>query len=323
MAVQPAIPARRIRSSSRGRARRTQVSELQSGRVIVAVIDVVAEVGFAQSTVARIIERANVSRKTFYDLFADREDAFLAAIEQETAQALRLARAAYDEQKSWRAGVRVGLERLLWLMDDQPAIARLCVVDALTGGPRLLRFRADLLERLTHVIDRGRQSARAYDPPAITAELVTGGILSLLHTRICHEPDQPLSDLVGPLMNMIVLPYLGPGVARRELTKGPRGTTPTEKRLKSDTDPLKGLGMRLTYRTVRALMVIGENPGASNCQVARGAGVTDQGQISKLLSRLAGLGLINNVGAGQPKGLPNAWHLTERGAQLEKLARPR
>ena len=86
--------------------------------------------------------------------------------------------------------------------------------------------------------------------------------------------------------------------------------------------PLKDLNIRLTYRTVRVLMAISESPGASNREVSESSGVIDQGQISKLLNRLAGLGLIENRGAGQAHGAANAWHLTRRGAQLEQATRP-
>jgi DNA-binding MarR family transcriptional regulator len=81
--------------------------------------------------------------------------------------------------------------------------------------------------------------------------------------------------------------------------------------------------MRLTYRTVRVLTVIGEHPGASNREVAEGSGIADQGQISKLLARLERLELIVNTGGGQTKGSTNAWHLTARGAQVERATRPR
>jgi DNA-binding MarR family transcriptional regulator len=88
-------------------------------------------------------------------------------------------------------------------------------------------------------------------------------------------------------------------------------------------DPLEGLNMRLTYRTVRVLMVIAEHPGASNREIAEGSGIVDQGQISKLLNRLARLKLVENLGEGQEKGAANAWHLTARGAQVERATRPR
>jgi len=76
--------------------------------------------------------------------------------------------------------------------------------------------------------------------------------------------------------------------------------------------------MRLTYRTLRVLSVIAAEPGASNRRVGEGAGIRDQGQISKLLGRLSKLGLIHNSGAGQPKGESNAWRLTARGQQVQR-----
>jgi hypothetical protein len=70
-------------------------------------------------------------------------------------------------------------------------------------------------------------------------------------------------------------------------------------------------------------MVVAEQPGASNREVADSSGIVDQGQISKLLGRLEGLGLLENRGLGQAKGLANAWHLSERGTQVERATRPR
>jgi DNA-binding PadR family transcriptional regulator len=80
--------------------------------------------------------------------------------------------------------------------------------------------------------------------------------------------------------------------------------------------------MRLTYRTLRVLTAISEQPGASNREVAVHAEVADQGQISKLLARLERLGLIQNTGEGQPSGEPNAWLLTSRGEEILNASRP-
>jgi predicted transcriptional regulator len=74
---------------------------------------------------------------------------------------------------------------------------------------------------------------------------------------------------------------------------------------------------------VRVLTVIAEHPGASNREIAEGSDIADQGQISKLLTRLARLKLVENKGGGQERGASNAWHLTERGAQVERATRPR
>lgn len=304
---------------------RGQVTEIQRSRMLAAAVEVVEEMGYGQMTVAQVIGRAKVSRKTFYDVFADREDCFLAAFEQAVAQARTPVSEAYERETGWRDGIRSALARLLIFMDDEPGLAKLCVVESLGAGPRVLEHRAQVLEELAEVIDRGRSVTNATrEPPEVTAEGIVGAVFAVLHTRLLEGGGKPLTDLLRPLMSMIALPYLGSRVAGRELSRPPlevRRDKPREVRARSK-DPLEGLEMRLTYRTVRVLTVIGEHPGASNREIAEGSGIADQGQISKLLTRLSRLKLVENTGEGQEKGASNAWHLTERGGQVERATRP-
>jgi len=305
---------------------RGQVTQIQRSRMLAAAVEAVEEVGYARMTVAQVISRARVSRKTFYDVFIDREDCFLAAFEQALGQARLIAQEAYAGESSWREGIRAALGRLLMFMDEEPGLARLCIVEALGAGERVLECRGKVLDELAEIIDRGRAANTATrEPPEVTAEGVVGAIFAVLHTRVLESGGQPLTDLLGSLMSMIVLPYLGARAAGRELTRPPL-EAPNVERLRvprRHKDPLEGLNMRLTYRTVRVLMVIAEHPGASNREIAEGSGIVDQGQISKLLNRLARLKLVENLGEGQEKGAANAWHLTPRGAQVERATRPR
>src|SRR5260370_27127713 len=131
------------------------------------------------------------------------------------------------------------------------------------------------------------------------------------HTRFKCDWSQTcalpiLFELLGPLMSMIVLPYLGSRAAGREagrITPRPAPRRPARPRAGA-VDPLEGLKMRLTYRTVRVLMVIAERPAASNRVIAEQSGITDQGQISKLLGRLARLELVAYKGCGDGKCAP-------------------
>jgi hypothetical protein len=135
---------------------------------------------------------------------------------------------------------------------------------------------------------------------------------------------ESLTGLLNPLMGMIVLPYLGQAAASEELAR----PAPTARYAPRPTPrgpaehPLKGLEMRLTGRTLLVLAAIaaqgGQGSGPNNREVADHAGITDQGQISKLLARLERLGLAENTGDGHAKGEPNAWRLTSRGSQLEQ-----
>jgi AcrR family transcriptional regulator len=314
----PGTPAH----TSAVRLARSQVSDLQRARLIGALIDVVQEDGYAALTVGKVIARARVSRKTFYDIFANREDAFLAAFDQTTERLRRLTSSAYSQEPDWRSGIRAALSQLLIFMDEEPDLACLCLVEALGAGERVLEHRAELLAEAARAIDTGRAVAAKHDPPPLTAEAVVGGALAILHNRFARDDRALASELLGALMSTIVLPYLGARAARSELSRSCPQPSRNGASSVPDGDPLQGLNIRLTYRTVRTLMTIGRHPGASNREVGHGAGISDQGQVSKLLNRLARLDLIENTGAGQPKGGANAWHLTPRGAYFEKVVRP-
>jgi AcrR family transcriptional regulator len=125
----------------------------------------VAMRGVPSVTVARVIARARVSRRLFYELFADVEDCFLATFDWGVEQARMLAVDAYTAEQSWREGIRAGLAAILRFFDERPLIAELCVVHAAGAGPRVLERRSLVIAELCEVVDRGRavdsSSARA------------------------------------------------------------------------------------------------------------------------------------------------------------------
>ncbi len=311
-------------ASGRSRPPQDQVAAIQRARLLAAAVEIIEELGYARMTLAEVVARARVSRHTFYSLFDSPEDCFLAAFEQTHAQAWSAAAAACDPQHDWRRRVRSGLSRLLFLIEEEPGLAKLWIVEALGGGPRVLEHRALALGQFAEVVHEGRFAGGANRrPPDVAALGVVGGALAILHNRLVTGAGS-VTDLLNPLMSMIVLPYLGPTVAARELSRPSSAAAHQGRPSQPSTqDPMGGLEMRLTYRTVRALMAIAASPGLSNRAVAEASGVVDQGQISKLLNRLERLQLIENESAGQVKGLANAWHLTPRGAQLERAARRR
>ncbi len=323
MSATTTSPTARLRPG-RSELTRGQVDTVQRTRMIAAALEVIDDVGYAQMTVAHVITRARISRKTFYDLFTDREHCFLAAYEHTLTHARQVALAAYATQPTWRAGIRSALDALLNLMDESPAAAKIVIVESLSGGEEIYERRTALINELAGAIDQGRYQRGALNPPPVTAEGIVGGILAVLHRRLLENTEEPLGSLLGPLMSMIVLPYLGTAAARKEAAKEP--TQPRQHKPPTPParvqDPFAGLNMRLTYRTVLVLSAMRTHPGASNRGLATAAGVIDQGQISKLLGRLARLGLAENLGAGPTRGCSNAWHLTARGAQVEQATRP-
>jgi AcrR family transcriptional regulator len=308
---------------SRGGSQREQVTEIQRSRLLVGAVGAIEEHGYAGTTVAHITARAKVSRRTFYELFEDREACITALIEDVLALLEDELAQAGLEGLPWRERVRGGLVVILGFFDREPALARVCVVQALSSGPWVLERRGEILTRLAGVLDEGRgEGQRGGDCTTLTAEGLVGAAFGIVHARLLRGERKALLGLVGELMGMIVLPYIGPAAARREQAlPAPKAPASAQsgslaRMLATTEDPLQGLGMRWTYRTARVMQGISELPGASNREVADYAGIHDQGQVSKLLARLQRLGLITNTGDGQVRGEANAWHLTPLGGRV-------
>jgi AcrR family transcriptional regulator len=280
------------------------------------------EVGYVNTSVAQITSRARVSKRTFYELFATREECVLAIFEDVVALIERDLATAKLGGLPWRERVRLGLWTILSFFDREPAMARVCVVQSLQGDAKLLARRELLLSRLAAIVDEGRnESARAAPASPLTAEGLVGAALSIVYSRLLRERSEPLADLLGELMSLIVLPYLGPAAAKREQTQSVPASVPGQRKhgyhsQRFAADPLAGISIRLTYRTMRVLECVAAESGASNRRLSVLADVPDQGQISKLLARLERLGLLVNTGKPRPKGEANAWQLTAQGLQV-------
>jgi AcrR family transcriptional regulator len=312
-------------AASKVRREGGHVVEMQRRRLLLAMRELAGEDGLERVTVGRVCKRSRVSRRTFYDLFDDRDACFLAAFEQALERIGESVLPAYEQQERWRDRIRAGLEGLLVLFDEQPWLARLCVIETPKGGPAVLARRRQILDALAVAVDEGRREARGGSgPPALTAESTVGGVLAVIHARLLDPDAGPLVQLVAPLTGMIVHPYLGRAASRREMERPGAGENGTSQRTprhrgpeSAGADPFRDLRLRFTYRTARVLATIAAHPGASNRQVGEDAGVSDQGQISKLLKRLERAGLVENDGPGRESGEPNAWQLTTRGWAID------
>jgi len=283
-------------------------------RLLRAALAVAGEHGYDGMSATAVVARAGTSRKTFYDIFDDREDCFLALLENCLAEIAAVVAPAYDAPDAWPARLRAALAALLVHLEDERRAGELVLSYLIGYGPRSPELRAHVLALLHGALEEGIAHAKpSHEPPPLASELVLGGVLAVTHAHL-RTPGRPLLALLNPLMWMIVLPCCGTTAARRELMRAvpSRAATPPAPPL----DSLRHLDMRMTYRTAMVLEAIALSPGANNVQVGAHAEIVDQGQISKLLARLARLGLVHNRGVGQVRGGANAWRLTDAGEQL-------
>jgi AcrR family transcriptional regulator len=174
---------------------RETVRASQALRILAATADVVAERGFAATTVAAIVQKAGVSTKTFYDLYRDKEEAFLGAYAAVDVVITRMTTAALahdDPREMMRAGLRAFLETLA----AEPAFTRMLVIEAVGAGPRVLERRANAFEDFVRVLrlPLTRANAEAIDDVLLLAAL--GGINELVLQHLLEHRAQTLPDLV-------------------------------------------------------------------------------------------------------------------------------
>ena len=181
------------------------------------MVDVAAERGYPETRVVDVIKAAGVSRKTFYELFTDKEDCFLAAYEKAFGVLLRRTSDGFESKPKapWAERVRLGLQAFLGIMAEWPAAAKFCIVEVLAAGPKAITRRDAALRQFTEFIDAGRTESKR-ELPGITSLALVGGIYELLYSEILHGATGQLPARLPELVYWITQPYLGAARAAKE-----------------------------------------------------------------------------------------------------------
>ena len=192
----------------------------QRERLLDAIANVVAEKGYAGTRVADITDYAGVSRKTFYELFDDKEDCFLAAFDAITALLMaRMARGLENvADGGWELRVRALLGEFLRFLAAEPAFARMCIVEVLGSGPAGLARRDAAIAAFVPIVDqlpRSQPGAEQWLSP-VTPVFVTGGILEVVYATIRRDETESLPDLEDDLTKLAFRAY------RRDPDPSPR-----------------------------------------------------------------------------------------------------
>jgi AcrR family transcriptional regulator len=293
---------------------------MQRARILEAMTDIVAERGLHGTTIAAVAKQARVSRLTFTEAFGSVEQAFVALVEQVTEWPANLIAEAFQGADSWRAGILAGLEALLVFLDAEPALARVCVIDALAGPQAALEHRARLLQPLIALVDSVRETLpRSQQPPPIAAEATVVSVAGLLHARMVSGQAPPFIKLLGELAEQMVFAFLGAkeaaeavriankrshAIARERFARPPALRVPIPRQLHHAR----------ASRARACVLYLAENPGASNRKIASGIGIRHLGQASTLLARLEEIEVLTKRAGGA--GRPNAWRLSSHGEEI-------
>lgn len=188
------------------------IRAVQRERLIMAMLAAAAELGYLGTNVQDVIDRAGVSRPTFYEHFSNKEDCFLAAFDTNAERLRKMVDASASKGGDvWRERMRYALEALLRFASREPNTARTMIVEARAASATAVRRRVELLDHFAKCL---QAQARELIPGSrsqadLTAAGIVGGVESLLYSRLCkHEYDE-LASLLPSLMYFVVLPYEG------------------------------------------------------------------------------------------------------------------
>ena len=202
-------PAPRLPAGRHGLPREF-IAQNQRERIITALVDTVAERGYNATTVAHITKAASVSRRTFYEHFADKEACFLAAYEMvadHIRDSMQVAASAFEE---WPQQVRAALATMLRFLAGEPELARVCMIEPIAAGGEIATKYREAMQGFVTILKAGRPEHGGERPlPEATEATLVGGIISLIVREINAGRTEQLESLLPDLVELTLAPYLG------------------------------------------------------------------------------------------------------------------
>jgi hypothetical protein len=231
---------------------------------------------------------------------------------------------AFAREETWEDGIRSALASVLSFLDSEPVLARVCLVEPLAAGSKVLKRREGNLATLRSRVVSSWPPADTWSLPPVAAESAMVSVAGLIHGHVAAGWPKPLIELLGPLMGFVAAQYLPSRAVAFEIDRGEElarkiraatagGTTLEHAEIHAV------LRNPNAHRARRCLLFLAEHPQASNREIASGIGVTHDSQVSKLLSCLLDEQLVAKHSKGV--GKRNAWWLTALGAENARILR--
>lgn len=188
---------------------RPVVAKIQRDRLMRAMARTVAEYGYQETTVRRLLGRAGLSRRTYYELFEDKEDCFLAAYDEAIDHVLGLVVEAYEQGGDPQERIERGLTAFLQFCADEPDIARMCIVEVLAAGPAARGRRAETMERLAGLMEEALNELRGDKQLSrLASRGLIGGVHELIYVPIDRGEVEDLPKLAEQIVSSQIAPLV-------------------------------------------------------------------------------------------------------------------
>jgi AcrR family transcriptional regulator len=184
-------------------------------RIMDAIAELAAEQGYEATKIGDIVRRAGVARKTLYDNFEGKEELFLAAFDAAVEEIMRrIEEACAAVGGGWDERVEAGLGAFLEYVAEEPARARMCLIEAMSATPAATRRYEDAMRSFVELT--GRNVPHSDQLPETIEETLVGGVAWIVHQKIRrHEAEQAM-DLLPELAEFVLAPYRGAAAAKQD-----------------------------------------------------------------------------------------------------------
>jgi AcrR family transcriptional regulator len=188
------------------------IAEHKQRRIMDALAELTAEQGYEATKISDIVKRAGVARKTLYDNFEGKEEVFLAAFDAARDEALRRVEEGGDaDDGDWQDRVEGGLAAFLGYVAEQPTLARMCMIEALSATPATTKRHEDALEAFVKLTRETLPKDERV--PGTIAESLVGGVAWVVSKQIRRGEAEGAEDLLPELTEFMMAPYLGASMA--------------------------------------------------------------------------------------------------------------
>ncbi len=176
------------------------------------VAELLCEKGFKGTTVHYIVARARIARNTFYEYFGSKAECIDWACAEGHRRLFGAAEESYAAAETWRARIDAALGTLLRAAAADPALSELCLIHSMALVDREVMDRDAGVKALSRLLDEGRGAGGRVDPPPMTAELIAGGLISVISTRLRRGEADRLPTLQAELVEFSVGRFLADAV---------------------------------------------------------------------------------------------------------------
>jgi AcrR family transcriptional regulator len=187
------------------------VARNQRQRILAAVAEATAARGYARMSVEDVVRGAGVSRRTFYELFPNKDAVFLEAYDQVANLLLAGVRAAYEGESGFAERLTAGFRAFLELLEASPAFARMCIVEVMAAGPEAVAKRTAVMGEFAKLIEEnaGSELDSHGSVPRMHAQTIVAGAYEAVYRMIAADETDKLSTLLPDLVESALLPYVG------------------------------------------------------------------------------------------------------------------